>query len=104
MQSKKIRHFVDEEQQEYHRLLEEEEEMDDKQEVEAGAVIVIDNVDELCAMLVDEHRIMFQSHYKEEKQWQLYLLKCGCEKSGKVTNAAALSVVTDRDNSDTEDL
>jgi len=68
MQSKKIRHFVDEEQQEYHRLLEEEEEMDDKQEVEAGAVIVIDNVDELCAMLVDEHRIMFQSHYKEEKQ------------------------------------
>eukprot|EP00957_Ditylum_brightwellii_P171948 13091398-Ditylum_brightwellii.AAC.1 len=93
--SKTIECFVDEEEQECQRLLDEEEEADNKEYIECSAVIVIDSADELHAMPEEEHRIMIQRHYKEEKQQQLSLLRCNCEKSGKVTNGAALRAVTD---------
>eukprot|EP00957_Ditylum_brightwellii_P047424 3602457-Ditylum_brightwellii.AAC.1 len=60
--------------------------MDDEEGVDGGAVVVIDNADELHAMTEEEHTTMFQ------------------KKSGSVTSGAALRVVTDGDNFDTEDL
>eukprot|EP00957_Ditylum_brightwellii_P082329 6260266-Ditylum_brightwellii.AAC.1 len=49
--SKKIGCFVDEKGQEHQRLRKEEEEMVGKEEVEGGAVVVINDADELHAFL-----------------------------------------------------
>eukprot|EP00957_Ditylum_brightwellii_P180675 13763691-Ditylum_brightwellii.AAC.1 len=66
MHSKKIRHFVDGVEQECQRLLEEEENTDGIEEVEGGDAVVINNANELCTLSEEEHRITFQSYYKEE--------------------------------------
>eukprot|EP00957_Ditylum_brightwellii_P189944 14460604-Ditylum_brightwellii.AAC.1 len=68
MPKNKFRGMHNKEEQECQRLLEKEEETGHKNEVEGGAVVVIDNADELHAMPGEKHRIVFQSHYKEEKQ------------------------------------
>eukprot|EP00957_Ditylum_brightwellii_P010297 778738-Ditylum_brightwellii.AAC.1 len=43
-----------------------EEEKNDKEEVEGGAVVVIDNVDELPAIPEKEHRIIFRITLRKE--------------------------------------
>eukprot|EP00957_Ditylum_brightwellii_P126757 9662107-Ditylum_brightwellii.AAC.1 len=59
MHSKKIGcSRKNEELQECQRLFEEEEKADDKEKVKGGAVIVIDDADELCSMPEEEHKII----------------------------------------------
>eukprot|EP00565_Helicotheca_tamesis_P004037 CAMPEP_0185732902 /NCGR_PEP_ID=MMETSP1171-20130828/17872_1 /TAXON_ID=374046 /ORGANISM="Helicotheca tamensis, Strain CCMP826" /LENGTH=489 /DNA_ID=CAMNT_0028402507 /DNA_START=127 /DNA_END=1593 /DNA_ORIENTATION=- len=102
--------FVDEEERERRRLLEEEDETDDEEEVEGGAVVVMDDADELRAMPEEERRMVFQSHYKEEKQRQLALLQSGLGKSAGKTLNGTPRVVSENgggqssDETDSEDL